>query len=515
MNQDSYAFAPESDPSDSPAASTKAPWIILSVDDEPSVHEVTFLALAGFEFDQRPLQIHTAASGAEAMDFMANNDNVAMMLLDVVMETDNAGLNVARYVRELLRNNYTRIVLRTGQPGQAPESLVIRDYEIDGYVEKTDLVRTKLHSLLYSTLRAYRDICTIQQNRRGLEQVINAITSINDTENLSTFASAVLNQLAHLSSTSNNTPKDAPPAAYALANIDGFTSILAASYQFSGLLPQQDLEQIPAEIREAMMLALAQKKNAANDDHLISYHCSQRGSECVLYISSYRNQSQAERKLARLFANNVVITYEALLLKQEVKDTQLTLVHTLGEAVESRSKETASHVRRVGEYSALLAELCGMSAHEINNIRNAAPLHDIGKIAIPDHILNKPGPLTSEEWTVMKQHSGRGFNILNISDKPLLQLAAVIAQQHHEHWNGGGYPLGLEGEEIDLYARITAIADVFDALCCKRCYKDAISPEAALEILKEESGSHLDPALVTLFENNFERFVGIRARYPD
>ncbi len=515
MNQDAFVFAPESDPLEQISPVARPPWIILSVDDEPGVHQVTKLALSGFEFDQRPLQIHTAASGTEAMAFMANNRNVAMMLLDIVMESDDAGLGVARYVRDTLGNNYTRIVLRTGQPGQAPEDQVIRDYDIDGYVEKTDLVQAKLHSLLYSALRAYRDIGTIQQNRRGLEQVINAITSINNTENLSSFASAVLNQLACLAPSCSQAGQDMAPSAYVLAKIENNISILAASYEFSGPLPQQNLTALQPEIRQAMLQALHQQQSSATDDYLISYHRSPRGSECVLYIRGYRHLAPAERKLVRLFSNNVVITYEALLLQEEVKQTQLTLVHTLGEAVESRSKETGAHVRRVGEYAALLAELFGQPPEATSRLRHASPLHDIGKIAIPDHILNKPGPLDADEWTTMKQHSERGYDILKKSDKPLLQLAAVIARQHHEHWDGNGYPQGLEGESIDLAARITAVVDVFDALCCQRCYKDAISPQAALAILREGSGSHLDPTLVALLDSHFEQFLAIRARYPD
>jgi response regulator RpfG family c-di-GMP phosphodiesterase len=514
MSQDAFLFAPEA-PATQEQASSAEPWVILSVDDEPSVHEVTKLALSGFKFDNRPIVVKTAASGVEAMTFMAKHKNVAMVLLDIVMESDNAGLGVARYIREVLKNNYSRIVLRTGQPGQAPEDQVIRDYDIDGYVEKTELVRGKLHSLLYSTLRSYRDIVTIQKNRKGLKQVIDAITSINDTENLTSFASAVLNQLAYMVPRCSSMEENEPPQAYALAKIDGHYSVLAASYQFKGLLPESDLSALPEPVRERMQQALSDRQGSSSDQYLTSYHRSKRDSECVLYISGDHQQAPADRKLMQLFANNIVITYEALLLKQELSDTQLTLVNTLGEAVESRSKETASHVNRVGEYSALLAQLCGIDEATCQMIKIAAPLHDIGKIAIPDRILNKPGSLDAQEWLTMKCHSERGYDILKKSDKPLLQLAATIAHQHHEHWDGNGYPQGLAAEAIDRHAHITAVADVFDALCCKRCYKDAIAPEKALEILKQESGTHFDPALIELFEHHFDQFLEIRSRYPD
>ena len=514
MSSDNFVFAPEP-PTSVRTETTLAPWIILSVDDEPSVHEVTRLALADFEFDGRPIQIHTAKSGADAIRFMSKHSDVALVLLDIIMETDDAGLNVARYIREMLNNNYSRIVLRTGQPGQAPEGQIIRDYDIDGYVEKTELVRVKLHSLLYSALRAYRDIVTIQKNRRRLEKVVQAITSINDTENLSAFASSVLNQLAYFSPRCSAMPDNAPPQAYVLAKIDNRLNLLAATYEFKGPLPQQGLEHLPEKARNHLLETLNQQLSQTESDFITSYHRSSRGSECVLYISGDHHQTMADQKLLRLFANNVVITYEALLLKQEIKETQLTLVTTLGEAVESRSKETAAHVHRVGAYSALLGQLHGLDSTQVNALLNAAPLHDIGKIGTPDRILNKPGALDNDEWRVMKKHSKQGYDILSKSDKPLLRLAATIAYQHHEHWDGNGYPQGLKGEQIDIHARITAVADVFDALCCKRCYKDAISPEAARAIILDESGTHLDPALVALFDQNFDQFLDVRQRYPD
>ena len=174
------------------------PWVVLSVDDEPSIHDVTRLVTANFRFEGRPLELLIANSGDEARTIMKQRADVALVLLDVVMESEHAGLDVAYTIREEFNNHYTRIILRTGQPGQAPQAQVTRDYDIDGYVEKTELVQERWDSILYSTLRAYRDICTIQHTRLGLERVIQAITSVNDSQDLLTFASALLGQLGTL-----------------------------------------------------------------------------------------------------------------------------------------------------------------------------------------------------------------------------------------------------------------------------------------------------------------------------
>ncbi|TAN70606.1 MAG: two-component system response regulator [Methylobacter sp.] len=202
-------------------------------------------------------------------------------------------------------------------------------------------------------------------------------------------------------------------------------------------------------------------------------------------------------------------------LNKEIIDTQQELIFTMGQICETRSHETGQHVKRVAEYSYLLAKLYGYE--ELEFMKQAASMHDIGKVAIPDSILNKPGELTAEEWGIMKTHSHLGFQMLSLSQntpqRPLFKLAATIALEHHEKWDGSGYPYGLKGEEISVAGRITAIADVFDALGAMRCYKPSKSLEEILAIFKQESGRHFDPAMVTLFFDHLDDFIAIRNKY--
>ena len=206
---------------------------------------------------------------------------------------------------------------------------------------------------------------------------------------------------------------------------------------------------------------------------------------------------------------------ESAALYKEVEDTQRDLVYMLGEVGESRSKETGNHVIRVGEYSAVLAEAIGMSAEEVELVRMAAPLHDIGKVAIPDSILNKPGRLTFEEFEIMKTHAAIGESLLNRSPRKILKAAAIMAGQHQEKFNGTGYPNGTSGEEIHIYGRICAVADVFDALSCDRCYKKAWPLDKVLHLFQEERGEHFDPILVDKMFENIERFKQIQNDYRD
>jgi len=217
---------------------------------------------------------------------------------------------------------------------------------------------------------------------------------------------------------------------------------------------------------------------------------------------------------------NGVVVYvsdisEIINLNEEILDTQKEIIYTMGEIGETRSKETGDHVRRVAEYSELLAILAGMDAKEAKLLKLASPMHDIGKVGIPDSILKKPGKLTEDEFEIMKTHTEIGFNLLNHSTRPVLKTAAIVAYQHHEKWDGSGYPKHLRGEQIHIYGRITAIADVFDALGSARIYKEAWPLDKILILFNEQQGKHFDPTLVTLLNDNLSEFLKIREKYPN
>jgi len=202
-------------------------------------------------------------------------------------------------------------------------------------------------------------------------------------------------------------------------------------------------------------------------------------------------------------------------LNTEVIETQKEILFTLGAVAETRSKETGMHVKRVAEYSKLLATFYGLTNDEIDTVKMASPMHDIGKIGIPDAILNKPGKYTPEEFEVMKAHAKIGFDMLKESDKPLLKASAIIAYQHQEKYDGSGYPQQLKGEDIHIYGRITAIADVFDALGSARVYKKAWKDEDIFQYFKEQSGKHFDPKLIDIFFDNIDEFLKIRDKFKD
>jgi len=195
---------------------------------------------------------------------------------------------------------------------------------------------------------------------------------------------------------------------------------------------------------------------------------------------------------------------------EELKEAYVDSIHRLVMASEFKDEDTGDHIIRIGGYSSLISRKLNQSDQFIENIGFAAPMHDVGKIGIPDMILLKPGKLTKEEFNIVKGHTLIGAKLLSQSKSRILQLAMEIALSHHEKFNGKGYPNGLSGENIPLAGKIVAIADTFDALISKRPYKDPYPPEMVYDIIKKEKGAHFDPDITDIFLDNFETFVEIR-----
>lgn len=210
-----------------------------------------------------------------------------------------------------------------------------------------------------------------------------------------------------------------------------------------------------------------------------------------------------------------VRTHLSLVRVEELRETRLQIVQRLGLAAEYKDNETGLHVIRMSHYSRVLALAAGFSEAQVEELLNAAPMHDVGKIGIHDAVLRKPGKLDGEEWEVMKQHAQIGADIIGEHPSGLLRMAREIALNHHEKWDGSGYPRGIGGAEIPVEARIIAIADVFDALTSERPYKKAWPVEQAVQLLRTEAGRHFDPELVELFLGQLPAILEIKERWAE
>ena len=246
-----------------------------------------------------------------------------------------------------------------------------------------------------------------------------------------------------------------------------------------------------------------------NDDEIIGAFqvINHRGEKGI-----FDSRDMERLMLASTYAAETLVSAK---LTNEIEDTQKEVVFTMGAIGESRSKETGNHVKRVAEYSRILAVAIGMDIKEADLLKQASPMHDIGKIAIPDSVLKKPGRFNNEERKIMDTHAELGYSMIKNSERPLLKAASIVAYEHHEKWNGKGYPRGLKGEEIHIYGRITALADVFDALGSDRVYKRAWDDDRIFNLFREERGEHFDPDLIDKFFENIEEILEVREYFKD
>lgn len=230
-----------------------------------------------------------------------------------------------------------------------------------------------------------------------------------------------------------------------------------------------------------------------------------------------RVESQLEVQMAHRIVNDRRAELEGLVQERTemLNKTRLEIVRRLGRAAEYRDNETGYHILRMSQTSMLLAKSLGWSEQQCELMLNASPMHDVGKIGIPDAILLKPGKLDAGEWQVMQTHTTVGAELLSDGGSELLELARIIALHHHEKWDGSGYPMGLKGEQIPQAARIVAVADVFDALTSSRPYKKAWPVEEAVALIQKESGSHFDPQVVDHFMLLLDEILLIRDRYVE
>ena len=492
-------------------------WKVLIVDDEPEVHAVTKLALSDFEFQNKRLEFISAYSGAEAKELMKEHPDAAIVLLDVVMETDDAGLQVAKFIREEAKNNHIRIILRTGQPGQAPERQVIINYDINDYKSKTELTAQKLFTVIMSSLRSYRDIISIEQSREGLEKIIIASRDIFSAHSIEHFIEGVMQQLTSLLGIADQ-------AMYATtlvaqnpeAQNNKKLIVCSGTGDFEKSEGKELDEVLQAEQLSACHQALNEKSIIYKDNYLFAYCSSEYNHNSMLFISGIpKDLTDTQRHLIKIFSQNVQLAFENVQLQSEIEATQQELVYRLSEAVEQRSTETGNHVKRVAHICHILAQGYGLSKHDADLVRLASPLHDVGKVGIPDAVLNKPAKLDAQEWEVMKTHTDKGYTILKDSPHEIVSAGAIIAKEHHEKWDGSGYPQGLSGNAINVFGRIVALADVYDALRHKRCYKEPWTLQNVVDEINAQKGTHFEPKLVEVFNEKLDELEAVLNRFPD
>jgi response regulator RpfG family c-di-GMP phosphodiesterase len=321
-------------------------------------------------------------------------------------------------------------------------------------------------------------------------------------------------QLSSILSVSNNQTINKSSGILAIKT-EGKFIIADAIGEYFEYIDKNIVDVLTSEELNCLDITIKENKTVYLSNSFISHFTSQYDSEYIVFIKFGVELNKWDKNLLDIFCTNISIILDNILLNSEIEMSQKEIIFTLGEISEARSKETGCHVKRVAEYTKLLALKYGLSLELAEKIRLASPMHDIGKLAIPDNILNKPGKLTPEEFEIIKTHSTIGYEMLKNSNRDIIKIGAIIALHHHEKYNGTGYPAGLKGEDIHIYGRISAITDVFDALGSNRVYKKAWDLDKIIAYFNEERGQHFDPFLLDLFLDNLDEFLKIRDMFPD
>jgi len=492
------------------SAAPAVPWRLLIVDDEPDVHKVTRLALRGIEYKGRGLELLSAHSGQEGFELLRKHPDTALVLLDVVMETEDAGLRLVRRIREELSNQLVRIVLRTGQPGQAPEQEVILAYDINDYKAKTELTVQKLYTTVIASLRAFESLVAIERSRQGLSKILEGSANLYQLRSLREFASGVLHQVGAILDVGTHGILCVCVRPQFGAE-QPLLQVLGATGSFAGLASRDSLD-AGDSVYLPMLQAIKARHSFYEHPNEVLYIPTQANHEFVLYFTPPWPLSAVDQDLLEVFCTRISAAFDNLHYHIEMARAQEATVVALADLAEYRDSDTGEHVLRVQRWTNRIARRMTergdypiqLTPRFLELVGMASILHDVGKVATPDLILHKPGQHDPEQQEVMHQHAAIGASILQraaqmVEGQSYLSIGAEIAGGHHEHVDGNGYPAGCKGEQIPLSARIVAVVDVFDALMHKRPYKEPWPLAETLTYIRERIDKQFDRKVVEAF----------------
>lgn len=502
MADEKLVFIEESEivgPCDMPAL---AGWKTLIVDDDPSVHDVTKIALGDFAFRGRKIEFLDAYSAAEGIAKLAEHPDIAVMFLDVVMEDEHAGLTAVHRIREELGNRRVRIVLRTGQPGYAPEREAVLNYDINDYKTKSELTATKLVTCMVAALRSWIEMESMERSRRTLMLLLDAAGEL-DAGAQRAYLAGMHVQFASLLSLVDDellicTADDA-------ASGCGEAAILSAGGELVPYIGTPLAEaDLPERLRERVARSLAQKASSVFGDAAVIY-LPTTPQPCVLYLAVPRDFDAVESALAGIFCHKLLLARSNLAHLDMLAGDVEALALSLAQVAEPEALCSPDELQALGRLAAALAERLLADAPQRGlhllpkQIAAAAMLHDYGNASLElrDWLI-RPGPLEADEIAVVRQHPQAGKEALlrlalHAGAQSHLRLAAEIAAAHHECFDGSGYPLGLCGEAIPLAARIVAVADAFLAMTSARPWRAAMTAAAALDMIEAGAGGRFDP----------------------
>lgn len=493
-----------------PFPSTEAllPWKILIADDDRDVHSSTRFALRGIHFKGRPLTFLHAYSGAETLKVLQENPDTALVFLDIIMETEDAGLNTAQHIRKM-GFNLVRIIFRTGFPGQAPEQKIIENYDVHDYKEKSGLTAQKLHTALISALRAYDDLGTLENHRRGLLSVLELGSSF-DFNDVQRYVARMLAEFVNLAKLG---VENILVVARSSTHPETTPRLIAAQGAWQTDADAMDFENLPIDVVETIHNALNKRQSSSSSGYktLLARH---QGIDLVLFARGEHAFERADDVLLEVFLINVCQTLNNQNTFASMAQDRNALFRDLALQADRWDDNAAASFDRLSRLVLALAKRLDttlmfpeeIDSRFLHDIGTAALLHDLGNGTLPNELLAKESVYTAAERLQMQEHVAAGLHAIRVFEAEAdafgaLRLAKDIIAFHHEHVDGSGYPAGLQGNNIPFSARLFAVADVYIALTSKRPHRAALDSFAAQAAIKAGSGLQFDPRIVqALFE---------------
>ncbi|NQD93447.1 DUF3369 domain-containing protein, partial [Pseudomonas sp. CrR25] len=383
------------DSAEPPRAAPELPWRLLIVDDEADVHRVTRLALHGIQYKGRGLELLSAYSGQEGFALLRDEPGIALVLLDVVMETDDAGLQLVHRVRHELDNALVRIVLRTGQPGQAPEQEVILGYDINDYKAKTELTLQKLYTTVIASLRAYESLMAIERSRLGLSKILEGSANLYQIHSLREFASGVLAQIGAILDVGTHGILCVRRGANSGSAV---LQVLGATGSFAEMAHHDELDETHP-IYPLMLQAIQSRHSLYAYPNEVLYIPTQTRHEFLLYFTPPWPLTEVDKDLLEVFCSRIAAAFDNLHHHMQMERAQEATVVALADLAEYRDSDTGDHVLRVEHWTSRTAQRMAergdypeqLTPRFLELVGMASILHDVGKVATPDQVLFKPG----------------------------------------------------------------------------------------------------------------------------
>ncbi|NQY21099.1 MAG: HD domain-containing protein [Campylobacteraceae bacterium] len=471
----------------------KDSWKVLIVDDEKDVHSLTRTVLRDLEYEDKNIIFSSAYSGKEALEILKKENDFAVILLDVIMETDDAGLVFASKLRNELQNHTTRIILRTGQTGDVPIKDVIIKYDINDYKEKTQLNTSNLYISVLLALRSYRDIKLIINKNIYLKEIIYFTKELNKQKDINTFTNILISSLNSLLFLDKNNIKE---YIYTYDINDNSINIL------------NDSDFILTKEKEIIINKLIDNNEFLYKNNSMIFILALDNFYLVIDLENIKNENKMNKTFIRMFLDTARVILNNLYTNKRILKEQEELLSIINKLIKRKSNPISSHLNRVSKIVYVIAKAYGLSDDDAKELELASSMHDIGKIDLDENLLNNKN-INKEEELLIQKHTQIGYNLLKYSSTSLLKQAAIIAYEHHESWDGSGYPRRLEKEEIHLYSRITAIADFYDSLRIPRSSEKEWPLYDAINFLKKNRNILFEASLVDILIDNIKEIEKI------